>query len=217
MEKKENIEETFNIIELIDTIKWPILIIIGLLIFRKPIIDLINRVTKVGYGSKSIEANQQITASEKKSEDISHIDKVVGLFRSETIEMFKEEVYKETEVNELTTSDEKIKRLTNYGSLLYIMRHFDLLYINIFGSQIRILEYVNSHSQITRESVKFIYENAKKSNSKFYENYSYTEYLNFLFVYNLIREDERIISITILGLDFLKYLTESNKDVNKLY
>jgi hypothetical protein len=217
MEQKGNIEEAFNWIELIDTIKWPILIIIGLFIFRIPIIDLINRITKVGYGSKSIEAKQQITASEKKSEEISHIDRVVGLFRPETIEMFREEVSKETEVSKLSTSDEKIERLTNYGSLLYIMRHFDLLYNNIFGSQIRILEFVNSHSQITRESVKFIYENAKKNNSKFYENYSYDEYLDFLLAYNLIREDTRILNITILGLDFLKYLTESNKDVNKLY
>ena len=217
MEQKENIETAFDWIELVNTIKWPILVIIALLIFRRPIIDLINRITKVGYGSKSIEANQQITASEKKSEEISHIDRAVGLFRPETIETFREEVAKETEVAKLKTSNEKIERLTNYGSLLYIMRHFDILYNNIFGSQIRILEYVNSHSQITPESVKFVYENAKKNHPKFYENYSYDEYLNFLFAYNLIRVDDGILNITILGLDFLKYLTESNKDVNKFY
>lgn len=217
MEQKENIEKVFDWIQLVDTIKWPILIIIGLLIFRKPIIDLINRITKVGYGSKSIEAKQQITASEKKSEEISHIDRVVGLFRPETIETFREEVSKETEVSKLKTDEEKIERLTNYGSLLYIMRHFDILYNNIFGSQIRILEYVNSHSQITHESIKFIYENAKKNHPKFYDDYSYDEYLNFLFAYTLIREDDGILNITILGIDFLKYLTESNKDVNKLY
>ena len=163
MKQEENIEKVFDWIELAETIKWPVLIIIGLLNFRKPIIDLINRITKVGYGSKSIEAKQQVTAREKKSEEISHIDRVVGLFRPETIETFREEVSKETEVSTLKTSDEKIERLTNYGSLLYIMRHFDILYNNIFGSQIRILEYVNSHSEITRESVKFIYENTKKN------------------------------------------------------
>lgn len=217
MKQEENIEKVFDWIELAETIKWPVLIIIGLLNFRKPIIDLINRITKVGYGSKSIEAKQQVTAREKKSEEISHIDRVVGLFRPETIETFREEVSKETEVSTLKTSDEKIERLTNYGSLLYIMRHFDILYNNIFGSQIRILEYVNSHSEITRESVKFIYENTKKNHSKFFDNYSYDEYLDFLFTHTLIREDDGILNITILGIDFLKYLTESNKDVNKLY
>jgi len=217
MEQTENIETAFDWIQLADTLKWPILIIVGLLIFRKPIVDLINRITKVGYGSKSIEAKQQITASEKKSEEISHIDRVVGLFKPETIEMFREAVSNETEVSKLKTPDEQIERLTNYSSLLYIMRHFDVVYNNIFGSQIRILEYVNSHSRQTKDSVKFFYENAKKNHPKFYDNYLYEEYLNFLFVFNLIREDNGILNVTILGIDFLKYLTESNKDVNKWY
>ncbi|WPR76026.1 hypothetical protein [Algoriphagus sp. NG3] len=217
MEQTENTENLFDWIQLADTIKWPVLIIVGLLIFRKPIFDLINRITKVGYGNKSIEAKQQITASEKKSEEISHIDRLVGLFRPETIEMFREAVAKETEVSKLKTPDEQIERLTNYSCLMYIMRHFDIVYNNIFGSQIRILEYVNSHSRETQRSIEFFYENAKKSHPKFYENYSYEEYLNFLFDFNLLREDGGILAITILGVDFLKYLTESNKDVNKWY
>lgn len=217
MENLDKIEAPFDWIQLIDTLKWPFLIIICLLIFRRPLVDLINRITKVGYGSKSFEANQQTTASEKKSEEISQIDRVVGLFRPETIEMFREAVSNEAEVSRLKTPDEKIERLTNYGCLLYIMRHFDNVYNNIFGSQIRILEYLNSHSKQTPDSIRFFYENAIKSHLKFYENYSYEEYLNFLIDFNLIRKDGEILNITILGIDFLKYLTESNKDVNKLY
>lgn len=217
MEKSENIEKAFDWIQFTDVIKWPILIIVGILIFRRPIVDLINRITKVGYGNKSIVAKQQITASVKKSEEISHIDRIVGLFRPETIEMFREAVSKETEVSKLKTPDEQIERLTNYSSLLYIMRHFDIVYNNIFGSQIRILEYVNSHSGQTVQALEFFYENAKKYHPKFYENYSYEEYLNFLFDFNLIIEENGVVNITILGIDFLKYLTESNKDVNKLY
>lgn len=215
MEQKENIETVFDWIQLADTLKWPVIIIIGLLIFRKPIVDLINRITKVGYGNKSVEAKQQTTASEKKIEEVSNIDRVVGLFRPETIEMFKEAITNESEVDNLNNSEEKIERLTNYSCILYIMRHFDIVYSDIFGSQIRILEHVNSHSSQTRESVKFFYENAKKNNPKFYENYSYEQYLNFLFNFTLLREDDDILNITILGVDFLKYLTESNKDVNK--
>lgn len=217
MEQAGNIENTFEWIQLADTLKWPVFIIIALLIFRRPIFDLINRITKVGYGSKSIEAKQQITASEKKSEEISHIDRVVGLFRPETIEMFRGAVSKETEVSKLKTPDEQIERLTNYGCLMHIMRHFDVVYNNIFGSQIRILEYLNSHSRQNRESVRFFYENAKKNHSKFYENYSFDDYLNFLFDFRLILENDEILDITILGIDFLKYLTETNKDVNRWY
>ncbi len=215
MNEQENLEKAIDYISLAETLKWPLVIIIGILIFRKPLVDLINRVTKVGYGNKSLEAKQQATATEKKTEEISHIDRIVGLFRPETIDSFKEAIATETEVEKLKTAEEKIDRLTNYSCVLYIMRHYDTVYNDIFGSQIRILEHVNSHAGQTRESIKFFYDNAKKNNPKFYENYGYEQYLNFLFNYTLLREDDNILNITILGVDFLKYLTESNKDVNK--
>jgi len=202
-------------VSLVDTLKWPVLALITVLIFRKPIVDLINRVTKVGYGSKSLEAKQQSEVKENKSEEVSVIDRVVGLFRPETINMFKTAISQESEFKTLQTAEEKVERLTNYACVIYIMRHFDIIYNSIFGSQIRILEHVNSHSSQTKASVKFIYEHAKQNNPRFFETYSYDEYLAFLFNFNLLRKDDDILSVTILGVDFLKYLTEMNKDVNK--
>lgn len=208
-------EEAFNLIDLIDKIKWPVVVIIAILIFRKPVVNLINRVTKVGYGDKSLEANQQTMAIEKKTEEISHIDRVVGLFRHETIDTFKAAILNESEIENLNTPEEKVDRLTNYSCLLYIMRHFDIIYNLIYGSQIKILQHINSHAGTTRESIKFYYENAKRNNPNFYDTYSYEEYLDFLFNHTLIGENNGILHITVLGVDFLKYLTESNKDTNK--
>ena len=65
MAQTDNIENVFNWVELADSIKWPILIFASILVFRKPIIGLIGKVTKVGYGSKSIEVNQQATTGAK--------------------------------------------------------------------------------------------------------------------------------------------------------
>lgn len=52
---------------------------------------------------------------------------------------------------------------------------------------------------------------------EFYENYSFEQHLNFLFSFTLLREDDGFLNITILGVDFLKYLAESNKNVSKWY
>lgn len=216
MEEKDIIEEAFNWIELIESIKWPVVVIIVILLLIKPIKNLINRVTKVGYGNKSIEANQQSATKKIEEKEISEIDRAIGVFRPETIEMFVNAIEEETQVEKLENDNEKIERLKNYSTIIYAMRHFDSIYSAIFGSQIRILEKLNTLQPQSRDSLKFFYENAKKQNPKFYENYSYEEYLNFLFNFTLIREDNGIIQLTILGVDFLKYLTESNKDVNKL-
>lgn len=217
MDEKEPIVQVFDYISLADTLKWPLFLLIVILIFIKPLSDLINRVTKVGYGTNSFEANQQSGPTTDKKEEDSHIDRLVGLFRPETIGAFKGFVATETEVEKLNTLEEKIERLTNYSCLLYIVRHFDIVYNDIFGSQIRILEHVNSHSGQTRESVKFFYDDAIKYNTKFFENYSFEQYLDFLFSYNLLSEEGKYLNITTRGIDFLKYLTESNKAVNKLY
>jgi hypothetical protein len=216
MEEKDVIEEAFNWIELIDSIKWPVVVIIAILLLIKPIKNLINRVTKVGYGNKSIEANQQTVTKKIEEKEISEIDRAIGLFRPETIEMFVNAIEEETEVEKLQNDNEKIERLKNYSTIIYIMRHFDSIYSTIFGSQIRILERLNTLQPESRDSLKVYYENSKKHNPKFYGNYPYEDYLDFLFNFTLIREDDGIIQLTILGVDFLKYLTESNKDVNKL-
>lgn len=95
------------------------------------------------------------------------------------------------------------------------MRHFDTIYNSIFGSQIRLLEDLNTLRPSTKETLSHYYQSAKLNNPSFFENYAYEDYLDFLANFNLIIKEDGIYQITILGVDFLKYLTESNKDVKK--
>jgi len=209
-------DQAFNLLGLINIIKWPIVILLIFLILSKTISNLINRITKFGIGNKSFEASQQTINQKTDMQESSLIDRAIYLFQPETIQLFKDAVAQETEIEKLRTDVEKIDRLTNYSCFIYLMRHFDIIYNAIFGSQIRILEKLNTLRPATRDSLKFYYELAKNSKIEFFENYSYDQYLDFLFSYSLIREDDDKISLTILGSDFLKYLTETNKDINKL-
>jgi len=109
--KEKEIAESFNWIELIDSIKWPIVAIVAILLLVKPIKNLINRITKVGYGDKSIEATQQTVTKKIEQQEISTIDRALGMFRTETIEMFVKAVESETEISKLSTDEEKIDRL----------------------------------------------------------------------------------------------------------
>lgn len=218
MEDTESIEQKFNWIELVDSIKWPIAIIIIIILFLKPIKNLINRITKVGFGNKTLEASQQSVTKKIEDQEISAIDRAINLFRTETIEMFEDAVERETDINKLKSDSERIERLKNYSTIIYIKRHFDTIYTSIFGSQIRILQRLNTLNPENKDSIEVYYENAKRSNPNFYENYSYNDYLHFLINFNLIIvEKDETIQITILGADFLKYLIESNKDLDKLF
>jgi hypothetical protein len=215
--ENEIIDQGINWVEIIDTVKWPILVLIVVLIFVKPIKNFLYRMTKIGYGDKALEATQQAVSKTRQEREHNVVDRALGLFRPETIESFSEMVKSESDISKLKDDGAKVERLLNYSTIIYIMKHFDNIYSNIFGSQIRLLETLNTLQPETKESLKFHFDSANKYHPNFYKNYSYDRYLKFLYYYNLIREDNGNIGITILGVDFLKYITETNKDVNKAF
>ena len=88
----------------------------------------------------------------------------------------------------------------------------------IYGSQIRLLQKLNYSSE-NKENVKYFYDNAATYFPAAYENYTYENYLDFLVSCDLIiyNRETNIISITEVGKDFLRYLVESNSNIDKLY
>ncbi len=215
-----NIEELKLIEELVNALIWPTVVVIIILIFKKQIQSLISRITKVGYGDKYIEAEQEIDVKKQKKDnkkvpEVSKIDRVLNFFQPETINTFLQEVDKDTNIETFEEETQKIELLRKYASIIFLMLHFDRIYYLIFGSQIKILQQLNKLLPETRESLRIFYDEIKRS-SVIFDNYSYEDYLNFLFSYSLIREDDGVVSLTILGSDFLKYLLDSNKSFNKL-
>lgn len=210
-------QSSFDILHLIDILKWPVIVFIIFLIIKKPIIDLINRITKIGHGGTSVEAHQQQSAEKQERKQFSTVDKALGLFRQETIDLVTSAVLKETDLSTLTTDKQKIERLTDYSIALYILKHFESIYNSIFGSQIMILQQLNTFTYEDKDSLKRYYDYAVKQNPKYFEGYEYSEYIDFLFAFNLIINEDGQIKITVLGIDFLKYLTETGKTPHKSY
>lgn len=205
-----------EVIQLIDVLKWPILLLIIVLLIKRPIIDLINRITKIGHGGTSLEAEQQKAAEKQEKRQISNVDRALGLFRPETVDFFKTAVLQETNLDSFRTDKEKTELLINYSIALYIIKHYEMIYNSIFGSQLMILQQLNTFAYEDNETLKRYYDYAVKSNPKFYDNYSFEEYIEFLYSFNLIMEEDSRLRITILGIDFLKYITETGKSLSKL-
>ena len=204
-----------DIMQIIEVLKWPILVLIIVLLIKKPIVDLINRITKIGHGGTSLEAVQQKSAEIQEKRQVSNVDKALGLFREETVAFFKSAVLQETNLDEIKTDKEKIDHLVNYSIALYIIKHYESIYNSIYGSQLMILQQLNTFAYEDVETLKRYYEYAVGINPKLYESYPYEEYIKFLFSFNLIIEEESKVNITILGVDFLKFLTETGKSLNK--
>lgn len=163
------------------------------------------------------EANEEVATINQEIRKVSNVERALGLFRPETIESFKNAVELESDIEQTLSAEQKIEAIKNYAITLYIIKHFEQLYFAIYGSQLQILQHLNTLPQETKDSIKRYYDYAVEQYPKFYENYTYEEYINFLFSSSLITEKNGSIGITIMGVDFLKYLTEVGRNFIKRF
>lgn len=77
--------------------------------------------------------------------------------------------------------------------------------MNIFRSQLKLLHKLNEAS-LTIDEVRSYYDEAVVSFPDYYAAYTFASWFGFIKKAILIREDGRIISITVRGKEFLKYL-----------
>lgn len=213
-------------IEILEILKWPITVILTAMIFKKPVVDLINRVNKIGVGKNLIDATGRLsqespsTASTNESkvseENIKtkgeQLERALHMFSDDTITRFGNAVDEQSGIKECKTDQEKLKNLINYSKALLAVHQFEQVYHFIFGSQIRILIHLNSASGETVESLKFFYDNAAKVHPELFKNYPYQQYFEFLIKQELaIVNDDKTVNITWLGRDFLKYIIDNGR------
>lgn len=65
-----------------------------------------------------------------------------------------------------------------------------------------ILQQLNTFAYEDNETLRWIYDFAVIRSPKFYDNYSYKEYIEFLYYFELIIFEEDRVKITILCVDF---------------
>jgi len=206
-----NFTLTAEAVSTIKNLAWPAVALICFFSVRKPLVDLIKRLTKVNIAGNSIEANQpQAIQNTGKELTISNVDKELSYFSQEAVTQFDSYVKNESKFMELATDADKIDRLLKYSTIIYIKSTFESIYSVIFGSQIQLLQRLNSFPEETYESLERFYKSGFPD-----KDYSYDNYLLFLYKYNLIIDNNGKIHITIMGVDFLKFIVANNKSIEK--
>lgn len=177
-----------------------------MLIFRKQISDLFPRIKSISNSGVTLGDAQKNSSVEvdprKEAEDlIRQLDS--DLIR-ETENLIKIELGKKN-----LLGPEAVPVLLRYFAALYIEYMFLHLYRIIWGSQIALLDYLNTQDGRTVDELKIFYEIGASQYPKGYINYSYNQWLGFLKDQVLLREDNGMIRVTVRGREFLLYLTRS--------
>jgi len=216
--------------EIFKILAWPIAVIIivlmVVLILKKSIIDILSRVTKLKYGdtvaevSKSLQdkAEQSLLGQSQSDRPNENIERALGLFSQSTLDRAKTFIENESGIHEINDINFKVETLIKYSEALYLILSFESIYNMIFGSQLYILDYVNTDRSQTKNDLRSFYDAAKDKYPDFYNSYSYDDYFEFLINHELIAiNSTNCCEITWLGRDFLKYLVETAKTINKRY
>jgi hypothetical protein len=215
-----------EIVLIIQILAWPIVVLTIFLFLKNSIKDFMIRIRKIGYKDTGIEADlpakqegKEESPIEKLSKDKKNesLEKILSLFAPETIELLKGAVRDESKLDSFETPVERETVLFSYSQVMYLIMHFNKNYYNIYGSQLRILQRLNSSVYETKDTLRSFYDDAKSAYPKLYESYSYDSYLNFLLNNFLIIEEGNSIKITILGKDFLKFIIESSLSFEKAF
>ena len=196
---------------------WPaVILLLGLVsifVFRRPLSRLIDRANKI---SKSgIEVGQ---SSQEKRTEIKPSPTETFLKSFDNALLVRREDFIRNELLKLETHEatEREKVLIRLLAAFSLIQAFESAYMFIWGSQIGVLQFLNSANQDTPEDVlKPWYELAAGREPEFYRDYSFEQWLGFLEGHYLIMRRGRTIAISLEGREFLKYVVDRGYSLSK--
>jgi len=193
-------------------IAWPVTLVIGLIIFRKPIADLISRrpfkIGKEGVEFGAIDAQtsqgkiQQ--APDKFVKPAEHPNKLIKPFLEQMEALVK------SNLDMAASENTKIDReafLVRIAADSAGARYLELAYRSIFGSQIAALDALQSLGgtgsiQLLQEQ----YNDAVLENPDFYQSFSFDQWFGYLAAWGLVEVSGSDVRLTSAGSAFIPHI-----------
>jgi len=192
---------------------WPlvalIVIVFFMVLFKKDISLFLGRTQKIGKDGIHTLTVQIQQDPEKES----LTEKLMKEFSSIILREQEDTIRKDLEGN---NQQDKINLLIRRLALNQIILNFERVNAVIWGSQIAILDHLNSRNGDTTETLKTFYDSMARIYPDTFANYSFENYLNFMVGFNLITQQQNRYFITNLGREFLVYLAASGQTKSRM-
>jgi hypothetical protein len=207
-----------------------ILGLVGMVLFKRPLSNLINRSHKLGLGGleasasppqqMTAESSSTITAVEAGTKTFEEFQQAMSQYRYPTAVQKVEEFRREVSL-ESVTHDQLLTIVTEMAGYVMMTVDFERIYTLIFGSQIALLAELNGVFAIgsTRARARAFYDHTSSETPGIFENFSFEQWLGFLTANGLVtlEHNGEILKITGVGRDFLRYLVQAGKQTFKPY
>lgn len=209
---------TAEFIELAKASAWPAVVAWGLWYFRDAIIGVLPRVTKVGpvalepLPPPQPETKKAILGQTATNEGIKRLE---ALMPPELLSEGKQLIAGSVPINSQGDRIDEVEYLTTLAATLTLIALFESTYRTIWGSQLQLLQVLNS-GPMPVESSKSYYDKATQEYPLPYQTYNFDQWVAFLVESALVRrEADGQLMITIRGRGFLRFLIESGYSLLK--
>lgn len=202
------------LVEALKAVGWPVAIVFMVWWLRVPILSLIPRINslkapglEVGLDSAK---ESQIAKTEPR--DLRQVSVVAGLPKTDAIIALESQV--RNELPKYPRSEHE-DLLINAVAVLNLEKHFSLVYMNIFGSQIRALQAINERGgQISLTDAEEGFEEIKQAVAEL-RDWTLERYTAYLESNGLLVRDSNKIKLTPVGRDFISFLVRHGLSTQK--
>lgn len=197
---------------------WPavalILCLVAIFTFKKPLERLIDRTQKVG--KSGLETSQAIQ-TDSEQHTVSKAEQLLKEFDNALLAKREAEIQQWLEQAQLPTGGDRERVLLRYLAGLSIVTTFEKIYSLIWGSQIGVLQFLNSAGQVgvEPEFLRPWFEQAAAREPETYAGDTLERWLGFLESNLLIAKAGPNVVITLEGREFLKYLIHQGYNLYK--
>lgn len=203
------------IAEITKYLSWPVAVGIGIYMIKDKInLDRLSQIkhrdTEIVFGN----TDQTVSSSPGESQSLDHLipSDITGGVR----EQLESTIY--SQLPSGADDSDKIAVLIKNLAQEQISKAYEKIYYTIFGSQIRILEFlaVQDNGATSVSNIFPFYEQVVKEYPATYQDRSFTDYMNFLVAFGLVINTDNNWMITRDGRAFLTYITAAQLDKNKM-
>jgi hypothetical protein len=204
--------------ELLGAFSWPhfalLFGLIFLLIFRKELAALISRITSIDRSGLKTVAIPEAQREKKKTETAVQ-ELLVAVGDSPTLRDVETNIRTDLTNRGLETEGDTARVLIKHLAAVQLLLRFEQVHSRIFGSQILLLKGLNEVMGQGRDKETLVahFENVRQS-YVLLNNWSFDQYMAFLFETNLVTIKDGKYHITNAGNEYLTWIARSGRSEN---
>lgn len=203
-----------------DALVWPLaaflMFVFALVLLRAPLTRLLDRIkgfSLKGLAAETTQAMQAAPTDRRKSETSEIMKLIDGVVIQDQMKVIRNDLDTRSIADPQNREDALIRAL----AATQLARAFDLTYYLIYGSQIVLLQRLNPLGELGCDEgcMRPLYDAAAAQYPNVYKEYDFGKWINFLASMNLITTRPGHVQITPFGREFLRYLTEVGRPLDK--